>query len=144
MKTWVKALLIIGILGIAAAAVGYLYVNYKPHRNAENEEAAFRVSAMQLLNDYTTDETAANAGYLDKTGIVEGELSRVEDTGDQTIVVFALREGMFGEEGIRCTMLPDKAGQALELKPGGKIALKGICKGFNQVDVIFENCLIEK
>lgn len=144
MKKRIKILVVLGVLAVAVAAGGYLYVNYKPHRNVENEKAAFRVNAMQMLTLFTTDEITANSTYLDKTGVVEGELSRLENNGDQTIVVFSLREGMFGEEGIRCTMLPGFEGQARELKPGEQLALKGICKGYNQVDVIFENCIMEK
>ena len=143
MKLWIKIALIIIALAIIAGVAGYLYVN-KPHRNVADEKAAFEISPSDLLNAYTVDENAANKKYLDITGIVSGQLSLVEKSDSQVVIVFAVREGMFGDEGVRCTMNNDFAADAEKLIPPANVRVKGICKGYNQVDVIFDNCIIEK
>jgi hypothetical protein len=48
---------------------------------------------------------------------------------------------MFGDEGIRCAMLPNHA-QNIASFIGSDVRLKGYCTGFNETDVIMEKCSI--
>jgi hypothetical protein len=66
----------------------------------------------------------------------------VETPDSLTIVVFALGEGMFGDEGIRLTMLDNHSQAAIALLKDASATLKGYCTGYNGTDVILEKCSI--
>lgn len=142
MKTGIKIVVILAIVAVAGGAAGWWYVNNKSHRDVSSEKAVFELTAQQIFDEYRADESAANESYLDKTGIVSSALTSVEQTNGQAVIVFALGDGMFGDEGIRCSLLPEQESLVEKLKEGEVVKVKGICKGFNQVDVIFQNCLI--
>tara|TARA_R110002050_G_scaffold289732_1_gene442675 strand:+ start:240 stop:470 length:231 start_codon:yes stop_codon:yes gene_type:complete len=61
MKPAYKISLIFIVLAVVAGAGAYWYVFLKPHENLENTKPEFKLSSTQLLNDFTEDETAANA-----------------------------------------------------------------------------------
>jgi hypothetical protein len=56
--------------------------------------------------------------------------------------VFVFEQGDFGDEGIRCTMLPKYNFEAGKLQPDVEIKVKGYCTGYNETDVILEKCSI--
>ena len=60
------------------------------------------------------------------------------------IVVFEFSQGMFGPEGIRCTLLPEHNLDANGWKAGGEMLVKGFCTGYNDTDVILEKCILIK
>jgi len=70
-KKWPIVVVVLACLIFA----GYRYI-YKPHRDIGSEDAAFTLTAKKIQEDFTTDQTAANAKYADKTidvsGIVTG------------------------------------------------------------------------
>ncbi|MEW5675132.1 hypothetical protein ABGT15_02345 [Flavobacterium enshiense] len=77
-------LLILGLVIIMGWAF-YSYL-YKEHRNIAEEKGSFSVSADSIYNEYITNETKANAKYLDKTIVVQGKISKINIT-ENTIVI---------------------------------------------------------
>ena len=144
MKTWIKIVLGLFIVGIIAAVLGYFFVYNKPHPNYEKMDAAYTVTAADLYKSYTTNKSAAGTKYNGKVVALSGRLSKVEVTDSLTTCVFVFNKGMFGDEGVRCTMLPDNSDLAKKLQPDGEVRLKGYCTGFNDTDVILEKCSIVK
>ena len=65
--------------------IGYKFI-YHEHRDIANEKAVFTVSVPQLLKEFVTDETKANAKYLDKSITVKGKITSI-DMANKTIVV---------------------------------------------------------
>ena len=55
-----------------------------------------------------------------------------------SIIVFAYESGMFGDEGIRCSLLPKYYMQSKEINNKEEITIKGYCTGYNETDVIIE------
>jgi hypothetical protein len=53
-----------------------------------------------------------------------------------------MSEGLFGDEGIRCTMLSKFNEKAKDLVDNTNVKLKGYCTGYNDTDVIIEKCII--
>ena len=140
MKTWLKIIIGIIIIGIVAASAVYVFVINKPKRDIENEKSMYSVTAGQIFKEYTTNATASNMLYLDKTGTIKGTITSIEHIDSLVIVVFTLSEGMFGEEGVRCTMLEKYNTEALALNTGIIVEIKGVCRGYNGSDIIFEKC----
>ena len=80
-----KKKLIISILVLFLVLIGiYLYVN--KHRNIASEEGSFTVSAKDIFLGIGTNESAANAKYLDKTIEVSGKISSI-DFGTRSMVI---------------------------------------------------------
>jgi hypothetical protein len=142
-----KWLLVIGslaIVGIIGAILIYVFVYNKPHPDYAEADPDFRITATELFTEFQNNTTTANDNYNGKIVAVRGELSSVETTELQTIAVFAIDEGMFGDEGIRMSMLPEYSDQVSQYTPGSNIVIKGFCSGYNGTDVILEHCSIEE
>lgn len=87
-----KKKIIIFFLLIALVSFGaYKYI-YKSHRNISDEKASFNLTVTQLIEDYSKDETAANAKYLDKTISVTGKITAI-NLSEKSITV---DEKLFG------------------------------------------------
>ena len=142
MSKWIKIIAVLAILGVLAGVLGYFFVYNKPHTDFEKAEADYRLSGKDLFTQYRTNRTAAEQVYNGKVLEVTGAVSYVEQPDSLTIVVFALSEGMFGDEGIRFTMLESHSKDASALTANDPVTIKGYCTGYNDTDVILEKCSI--
>ncbi len=142
MNKWIKIIAVLVFLGIAAGILGYVFVYNKPHTDYEKAEAEYRITAEELFSHYTGNRKEAENTYNGKVLQVTGRVTAVETPDSLTIVVFALSEGMFGDEGIRLTMLDNHSRAASALLKDASATLKGYCTGFNGTDVILEKCSI--
>lgn len=129
----------LAVVGILAALYVWFFVYNKPHRDYEKADADFVISAEACYNHYASN-TKDSQQYLDKVLQVHGIPSVIESTDSTVIVVFAFNSGMFGDEGIRCTMLPNQFDQTRNLTLAENISIKGYCTGYNGTDVILEHC----
>ncbi len=140
-----KSLKILALAVVVLAAVGiagWWYVNNKAHINVSKGNPEFELPASQLFEDFLNNESEAHASYLGKIGVITSGLSYIEESDNMLVLVFVLNTGVFGDEGIRCTLDPIMHERAKQLTAGVELSIKGLCKGFNGVDVIFENCII--
>jgi len=128
-------------VGIIIAFFVFKYVN-KPTSTYEDEPAAYSISAKDLFNEYRSDKEAADKKYPGQVIEISGKFKSIEEADSLIIVVFALAEGMFGDEGIRCTMLKKYDEKAKLLVGNSEIKLKGYCTGYNETDIIIEKCII--
>ncbi len=142
MRTPVKIIAVLLFTGIVAAALVYFFVYNKPHPDYEKLDADFTLPVEELYKTYSADKTKAGSRYNGKVIVVTGKLSRVETSDSLIICVFVFNKGMFGDEGVRLTMLPKNGSEALKLSPGTEVKLKGYCTGFNDSDVILEKSSI--
>jgi hypothetical protein len=141
MKPWIKILLILFALGVIGAGLGYKFVYNKPHRNYEKAKADFSLMGGELFAQFKSSTPQASEKYTGKVLEISGILSSVETPDSLTIAVFALSEGMFGDEGIRCSMLPNFSVN-ISKYIGSEVKIKGYCTGYNETDVIMEKCSI--
>lgn len=139
MKKIVIIALVLLILAGAAAFIVYKYVYNKPHPDYVKEKADVTIVAKRLWLDYSMNKDIADPKYTGKVIEIEGTIMQVETVNDLVIVVFAYRNGEFGDEGIRVTMLPAYQQAAKGINPFKKIKIKGICTGYNGQDVIMED-----
>lgn len=143
MKKWMKILIGLFIIGIIGAGLGYKFIYNKPHTNYEKASPEHMLTSNEIFDAYRNTKGMADASYTGKVIQISGSLSKVETPDSLTVAVFVLDEGLFGEEGIRCTMLENHANEIRQM-PGKKITLKGYCTGFNDTDVILEYCSVVK
>ncbi|MBW6459987.1 MAG: OB-fold putative lipoprotein [Bacteroidales bacterium] len=139
MKKLLIILLVLLVVAAAAAFYVYKYIYNKPHPDFEQVESELSVRAKRLWTDYSMNKEIADGNYTDKMLEIEGTIMRVEEVDDMVIVVFAFRHGDFGDEGIRVTMLPQFHQAAKGIDPFKPVKIKGLCTGYNGIDVIVEN-----
>lgn len=77
--------LIIFVVLLLGLYLGYRYI-YHDHRDIANEDAAFSISVKKLIKEFESDETKANAKYLDKSVLITGKITSV-DMSTKTIVI---------------------------------------------------------
>ncbi len=131
-------------LGLVAGLFVYFFVFNKPHKDYSRATPDFDIAAAALFEEFRTNPETASAKYNGKVLSVTGELNAVEQTDSLTIAVFGFEEGMFGSEGIRFTMIPEFSKEIINVAPGTKTIIKGLCAGYNETDVILEHCSLDK
>lgn len=141
MNKWLKIFIGLVLIGIIGAGLGYKFVYNKPHKNYEKATPDYGLTIHELFWEYRDGKQDAEQKYNGKVIVVAGKLDKVETIENLTIAVFSLEEGMFGDEGIRCTMLPKYADNIISYT-GKNIKIKGYCTGYNDTDVILEKCSI--
>lgn len=144
MKTWMKILIALVVIGIIGAWAGYEFVYNKPHTDYERAEPDFTLPAKTLYNDFKANSEAAGHKYGGKVVEIKGKLTSIEEADSLVIGVFAFEKGMFGDEGVRVTMLPNHSDRLKKHPLTDEIVLKGFCSGYNDSDVILESGSIVK
>jgi len=139
-KTFLKIALGLLVTGIISAALVYQFVINKPHRDFEKAKPSFIVSASDLFESFRANRELAESKYNGQVVLLSGKLDMVEASDDLVTGVFVFDEGMFGDEGVRCTMLPEHARIMKSLPIGSEVSLKGFLTGYNETDVILEHC----
>ena len=143
MKKWLKFLLVLGFLGIVAVFLIYKFYINKPHPDFEAAVPEYVISANDLFDQYVKDKSSADKLYTGKVIQIEGILSKKDVNDTNVYLIFVYNEGMFGDEGIRCRLLPKYNRLATEeIEINSDIEIKGFCAGYNETDVILDKCSI--
>lgn len=143
IKKYWKLLAGLALSGILAALYTWFFVYNKPHPDYENLEAEYQFPSEQLYTNYKENSANTNAKYTGKMISIKGKLDYIENTEQQTILVFVFDHGLFGDEGIRCSILENYKVKAKSLEPGTEVNVKGFCTGYNETDVIIEKCTVK-
>lgn len=136
MKKWIKILGILAAVGLLAAVLGYVFIYNKSHPNYEKMKPEYELTASALFEAYRSDQALAESLYNGKMIAVEGTLSDLIQNETSTIAYFLLDEGMFGDEGVRISMLEGQNNALKSLEPGSMLSIKGFVTGYNQTDVV--------
>lgn len=142
MKMWMKIGIGIAGLGLIAAFLVYHFVYNKQHPDYEKMDADFTMTAQELYQAFKEGSPAASAKYNGKVIALTGTLGKMETADSLVTAVFIFNRGDFGDEGVRCTMLPKYNVEAAKLQPDGEVRVKGYCTGFTDTDVILEKCSV--
>lgn len=140
-KLFIFAAILAGI-GLIAGTFVYIFVYNKPHTDYSKASPDYVLNAAELFEEYRTNPDVSAKKYNGKVLVVTGDLNAVEQPDSLTIAVFGFEEGLFGSEGVRCTMIPEHAGELINTAPGTNLSIKGFCTGYNDSDVILEHCSI--
>jgi hypothetical protein len=138
MQKLIRLLAAVVGLGLIVSLYIWFFVYNKPHRNFEKEKAEVVLQARQCFNDFSSGKNDLGGKVIEIYGVPSG----VEDNDSVVLVVFSFNQGMFGDEGIRCGMLPKFQSDARKLNLNDTVFIKGFCTGYNGTDVIINNCSI--
>ncbi|MEI6576635.1 MAG: hypothetical protein WCO63_10700 [Bacteroidota bacterium] len=143
MKTWLKVILGLAVLGIIALVYVYFFMFNKAHTDFEKAKAEYSLKSEELYKSYKTDTATANPKFNGKVLEISGNVDTVEVHNDTLCVaVFSCEQGMFGPQGIRCSFLKKFNEGAKKLKSKQAVKIKGVCQGYNDTDVILESASI--
>ena len=126
-----KIILVFIILGTVGGFLGYKMYN-KPHIDVLKSSTEISVSANKILDEFYSDETAANKKYLEKIVAIKGEISEIKIEREKGIITLKTNDN-FGS--ILCHLSTEATKKMGTLKNGETVSIKGICTGF-LMDVI--------
>ena len=132
-----KIIILVLIFGIIGAVVAYKMYN-KEHVNVAKTKSDISLSADEILNDFSSDESIANTKYLEKIIEVKGDISEIKTEKEKGIITLKTNDD-FGS--VLCHLSKESTQKINSLKVGQEIYLKGICTGF-LMDVILVKCEI--
>ncbi|MCK5170935.1 MAG: hypothetical protein KAQ75_13740 [Bacteroidales bacterium] len=117
----------------------YIYIFFKPEKNLARVEPHYKLSAIELFNEYSLDEEAANHKFLGKVVEVSGKVREV-NVGDtiSTVVILETDDPFFG---INCVLNQKYTSIQKEILSGNAITIKGVCSG-KLLDVVLDNCVV--
>jgi len=141
MKRSYKILLILVVVSILGAAYGWFFVYNKPHTDYSKEKPVAVLNAESCYTSFANGEDKTKQ-WLGQVIQISGTANSIEKGDSLTTIVFVFSEGMFGDEGIRCSLLPDAAEKVASLTFPVDITLKGYCTGYNETDLVIEQCSI--
>ncbi|NDI99438.1 hypothetical protein GWA97_10170 [Flavobacterium sp. LaA7.5] len=123
-KRIVKSIAIVLIIVAGLLLFIYNYA-YREARNIAEEEAAYTISAQQLLSDYENDTQATDAKYLNKTIAVQGMVTHVADS------LITIDSAVF------CSFSTNK-----QIKVNDAVTVKGRCIGYDEIfsEVKLDQC----
>ncbi|HTO15011.1 MAG TPA: hypothetical protein VLZ83_04535 [Edaphocola sp.] len=128
-----KTLITLILIALSVIAVVY-YIMNKPHKDINNE-TTINITAVQLFNEFTTNESAANAKYLNKALEVNGIIIVVAENQDnEQYIVLKTNDEMYG---IMCTLRHKNINSFV----GDNVNIKGYCSGFAG-DVKLTDCVL--
>ena len=131
MKRVISIIVVIILLGFVYV---YFFMYNKSHPNYSKMDAEYSLSAKILYNNFTTNNDSKK--YLGKIVMIDGIVSDVEKNDSTSIIIFNFEEGMFGDQGVRCSM----TNFDIHIRFGDSINIKGLCVGYNDTDVLLEYC----
>ncbi len=140
MKLWFKISIVVVCIGLTGLIYIWFFVYNKPHRNIEESTPDFVITATECYQHYVQGQNTDLINYTGKVLQINGIPTIIESNDSLKIVVFVYNKGMFGDEGIRCTLLPSYAKMASNISLSETVTIKGYCSGYNEADVIIEQC----
>ena len=144
MKTWLKILIALFALGVIAIILVYVFIYNKPHPDFEKMKPAYSMNAPDLYTAFISDRKGSEAKFNGQVIEIQGTITKIEATDSSVVAVFVFNQGMFGDEGIRCSMLQNYHDKTRLLPPQSTVRIKGYCTGYNETDVIIEqSCIIK-
>lgn len=100
---------------------GFLLYNYiyKEHRNIANETESFVVTVVDLKEDFSKNDSLANAKYLDKTIVIYGKITSM-DLSNKMLMIDTSLAAVIKDNNV-------------ELKQNDSIKLKGRFIGYDDL-----------
>jgi uncharacterized protein YyaL (SSP411 family) len=131
------------VFGVVAA---YIYKEYnRTHEDTAAIKSDYSLTAFSLIKEFEMDEPASNKKYWDKVILVDGMVKDLaKDDRGLYSVILGDTDSM---SSVRCSMDSIHNNEAATVKKGDRLAMKGICTGFNAdemlgSDVILVRCAV--
>jgi hypothetical protein len=122
------------IVVLLAICVAYgLYFYFKPMKSVSDQKPDYKVTDIQLLNDFTASSSSAETKYNDKILEISGILKKTEIQDNACNVIF----DKGGTVVLVASTTPSEKEEVKQLAPGAMLHLKGVYKGFIKGDDVF-------
>jgi tRNA_anti-like len=124
------------LLAILAAVIGvgvYAYEEYnRTAKDIATVAPTFSVTSTAIIEEFTKNDSIANAKYIGKTIAIDGTLKSIDkdENGFCTVVM----GDTTNSTSVRCSMDSAHNNEASALKEGTPVNVKGICTGFSKDD----------
>ena len=139
MKPLSRIVLFVGLAIVLVAVLVGVYFYTLGQKDLTNAKPDYTLPARELYADFEADENAASAKYLDKVVEVSGIVSHVEMNSDSAMNVMLMNDSDMG--GVLCTFNNVKKRSSIDVSPGDKVIIRGICSGM-LMDVQLNNCVM--
>lgn len=127
---------IVIVLVVILAAAGYYFYKefYRTHKDTAKVKPAYTLQATALISEFEKNEKASNGKYLDKVIKVDGIVKDLlkDEAGFYSVVL----GDTSALSSVRMSMDSVHNADAAGLKRGDKIAMKGVCSGFNPDEML--------
>lgn len=131
MKTVVRNLLLIGVVGFVVGGSVFLHEWFKPKRSIVREKAAYVVTLADVANDFIAGLATANQKYLNKVIELSAEVSSIEQDAHDNVNFIFSSEGM----EVQVTFLAEFNEDAAKVNAGEQVRLKGNYTGYTEDDI---------
>jgi hypothetical protein len=131
-------ILMISFAILAAALAVFLMYNKSP-RSIADEEAAFTLSASELVAAFSEDESEADSLYAGKVLEINGTLKEKILSDGAAILVIRDTSQMIG---VNCFLRDHQEDMYRVLEVGRQVTVKGICNGL-LLDLVLDKCIVK-
>jgi acetyltransferase-like isoleucine patch superfamily enzyme len=127
-----KILVIVVFLIMGVALYAYKEYNRK-NVDIADTKAAFTLTDLQLINEFTQDQNASNKKYLGKILELSGSIKKIDTdaNGYHTLIL----GNAVNMNSVRCSVDSAFNKDAHNLTVGSSVVIKGICTGYNADDL---------
>lgn len=149
-KKLIRIVLIVGGIGIIAAAGIAYYMFNKPHKDVQSAKTDYSIDASVLVNEYLSDIDKANDKYLDDSGTskileVRGTVSAIsEDFNNQKVILLKTAND---KAGVSATFTAETNASVQGVQLGDNIKVKGVIRSGASYDEdlgLYEHVILEK
>lgn len=142
MKSIFKlSIIIISIIIVIGIIIG-IYLYFKPQADISKKRADVVLKASELYNEYSSNENQANTKYLNKIVEVSGPVAELTNNPDSSLTII-LRDSSV-DFGLNCNILKNNTKGLNKLQKGVIISIRGVCSGYNSIEVALNNCALVK
>ena len=133
-KTLYSILFVIVLLGMIC-----ICIFFKPEKNLLKLKPDYTLTAIELFNEYSTNEEAANTKFLGKIIQVNGTIREINTEDSIYTIVILETEDVFS--GVNCVLSDRYASKRKDISTGSEATIKGECSGM-LIDVVLNNCVL--
>ena len=132
--TLYSILFVIVLLGVIC-----IYIFFKPEKNILKLKPDYKLTAIELFNEYSINEEAANTKFLGKIIQVRGTIREISaEDSIYTTIILETEDIFFG---VNCVLNDKYASKQKEILIGSEATIKGECSGM-LIDVVLNNCVL--
>ncbi|MBI5856423.1 MAG: hypothetical protein HZB42_02135 [Sphingobacteriales bacterium] len=133
--------ILVSLFVIVAAAALYIYKEYnRRHKDTASLKPDYSTEAASFIKEFENNEKAANKKFLDKVIRVEGVVKEVvkDEKGFYTLAL----GDTASMSSVRCNIDSMHTKEAVAVMKGNKVAIKGICSGFNADELLGSDVIL--
>lgn len=145
---WLRKIVLLLIGPLIVWSSFMLISSYLENQKFGNEKADYTINANELIKEFITSDSAANAKYRERIISVTGSISTIETPNDSTVNIKFI-DTLTGSYAI-FPFVNESLEDVKKLKEGDSVSIKGSCSGgvYSQIlgteFITFKRCVLNK